>query len=191
MDKAVICSFINLLKERFEHASPTKEDAVRYTYYLALMQHNAAKHYNVVMEASVKELGSQEVDTWIKGEEPGHDIFIEFKYDRDRESRINSTKRAADLFNDFFKLARIPVGRGRRYVVYLCDERMRPYWKNRNGFEKVMNMQVRDRMELDKDFVQARRKTFIKAIKGFNRCSVRLIHPHEDKAWDLRIFEVL
>lgn len=192
MEKAVTEKFIELLKDRFSHGVLTKEDAVRYTYFLALMQHGRTKHYDVVMEANVDEIGEREIDTLIKGQKTGEDVFIEFKCDRDRASTPNRTQRAADIFLDFFKLGRIPVDRGKRYVIYLSGVKMRPYWRNGSGFEKVMNMTIGDKFTITDDFLAARQQTFTKSIGSLGAsCCVSLLCMHEEHEWDLRIFEVL
>jgi hypothetical protein len=191
MNPQTLKLFIQLLAERFENGAPTKEDALRYTFFLALIQSSKVKHYDIILEAAVEGLALREIDTLIKGGSQDEDVYIEFKYDRDRSSRPNLTQRAADIFFDFFKLARIPLGSGQRYVVYLSGLSMRPYWKNGNGFEDIMNMPVGTWYRINQGFLMSRQPTFLKVIGDYGiDCEVGLRFRHEEKLWDLRIFEI-
>ena len=193
MDPAVTDCFIELLRERYKQKPPplTKEDAVRYTYFLALFQQRAVEHYDIVLEAGVDGLKGREIDTLILGRELRPAFYLEFKHDRDR-TKIKPTKRAADLFSDVLKMAKISIANAEKFVVYLSEIKMRSFWSSGDSFKKIMTLEKGETLKIDQTFLENCPASFRKNVRWKDAaCEVRVVLKENADEWDLRIFQVL
>lgn len=149
--QAVLEEFAALLRTRFESGTFTTEDSVRYTFYAAALRHGVQPG-EVILEYPHPAISGGEVDTLISAAQGRSAIALEFKYDRANPGGANQnrTQRAAAVFVDIFRLARIPgTTVQRRYFVYVTDEEMAGYFRNpANRLDAVFNAPVGSKVRI-------------------------------------------
>lgn len=191
----VFKKFSTLLNERLcRNADNTTEDAVRYTFFIALLRQTDITHHEIILEYPHPKIKNAKIDTYI--ERKG--LVIEFKYHRKIPSRRNAprTARAGDLFNDIYRLTQFPIdlnnSKFTRWFVYLTDSEMADYFKRNNNLSNFFDLQKDGVFEITPCIISLQPLSFIKMIKcPFNakiKCVWKKEMPHEHY---LRVYEIL
>jgi hypothetical protein len=100
--------FAELLRRRLKRGVFTTEDAVRYTFFIALVQALSLQPGDIVLEHDHGTIARARIDTWIPSFD-GRAYGIEFKYDRPIPSGKSTplTLKAGHIIKDMFRLAKI------------------------------------------------------------------------------------
>lgn len=167
MKEEVFEEFSSLLETRLKNDSYTTEDAVRYTFFVALTRKTSIEPHEIMLEYpyDVKEsekASKEKIDTYI--ESSGNKIAIEFKYHRELPSKKNSAKTqlAGKLFNDICRLYRFNKENKNkenknknennysitRYLVYLTRSEMANYFEK--NFPTFFNSEKCEVLSLEK-----------------------------------------
>ena len=135
-----------LLERRLKRGVFTTEDAVRYTFFIALVQALSLQPEDIVLEHDHGAIARAKIDTWIPSFE-GHAYGIEFKYDRPIPSGKNAplTQKAGQIIKDMFRLAKIDTTlKAETVFVYLATREMAGYFSNpNNGLADLFGLQDR------------------------------------------------
>lgn len=131
--RSILDSFTKLLEERLTNEVFTTEDAVRYTFFLTLIENRYCKHTDILLEMPHPTIPKGEVDLFIHAGDTHPATAFEFKYDRPIPSEKNAprTQKAGAVFKDLFRLARVPKETAtQRFFIYLTAQEMADYFRN-------------------------------------------------------------
>ena len=188
--------FADLLEERLAAKVPTVEDAVRYTFFHALLSSAACRHTEVIIEYPHPVIKSKEIDLLIIPQDSGASSALEFKYDRaiPSEQGINKTNRAGALFNDLLRLAHVPESTAtRRYLIYVTDLQMASYFRNPgNRFDSFFELENGEELYVGREFIEGRRPSFTAKVlcpfisfKGIGVYRCNLSEQHFLRIWQI------
>jgi len=164
MLQTTIMRFSELLEIRLKNGVFTTEDAVRYTFFSALMETTDLQPHHVIPEQPHPAMLGKKIDTYITGADIC-DIAMEFKYDRSSETESNSptTQKSSALFCDFQRLLMIPSSPCvQRIMVYLTDQEMASYLDG--NVSELWHLAVEEKLILNASFFNNRTKTFMNEL---------------------------
>jgi hypothetical protein len=135
---SVFKAFNQLLHRRRARGSLNKEDAIRYSFFHALVTTGLVDPADVFLETLHTGLaGRREVDLMVPRREGTPGLLIEFKYDTRLQGsgNLNRTKRAAAVLFDLYRLSTYePEQPWRRLMVYVSESEMVGHFRSaRNG----------------------------------------------------------
>ena len=188
--------FAELLDERLRSGVPTTEDAVRYTFFHALLASSGYRHTDVVLELPHPAMEGAQIDLVVRARGELPSFAGEFKYDRTNPGGTtqNRTQRAGAVFNDLFRLARVPDSlTPAKYFIYLTDPEMASYFRNpSNELPRFFELPIGQSFPVTHGFVAARARTFREKIRGsITECTaVGALRRELAGGHCLRIYEV-
>jgi hypothetical protein len=140
----------------------TTEDAVRYTFFIALVQAVHLLPEDIVLEHSHGTIARARIDTWIPSF-CGCAYAIEFKYDRPIPSGKTTplTQKAGQILKDIFRLATIHgTPRVEAILVYLATRAMAGYFGNpNNGLADLFGLRPGSSLRIDNRYLANRPET--------------------------------
>lgn len=165
----VFRNFTQLLHQRQLRGSLNKEDAVRYSFFHALVTTGGIDQADIFLETPHLGLeGFKEIDLMVPPQESREGLLLEFKYDtRPPGGRnINSTDRGAALLRDLYRLSTYePEKHWRRLMVYVSDNAMANYFrKPGNGLTTFFDSQ--EESDIANLVLANTGRTYTKAFKG-------------------------
>ncbi|HNT24185.1 MAG TPA: hypothetical protein PKM21_07465 [Anaerolineales bacterium] len=188
--------FGSLLEERLLDGVFTTEDAVRYTFFMALLDAKYCKHTDISLEIPHPTIPKAEVDLFIRAGDGRPATAVEFKFDRPIPSEKNAprTQKAGAVFKDIFRLARVPgVNAQQRFFVYLAASEMTDYFCNpRNRLLSFFELPEGQTYPLTLAFVNEQAATFrLVAGEWAVPCTVIGAYRHDlSGRFALRIYRV-
>jgi hypothetical protein len=123
--------FAELLERRFQRGVYTTEDALRYTYFAALLE-SGMRPEEVELERPFPGQEKAELDDVAAGVPPA---VLEFKFHRPPPGGMNQNKTwlAGAVFRDFMRLAVAGPRLGAQaFFVYVADREMSVYFQNQH-----------------------------------------------------------
>ncbi len=192
----VFSSFAGLLEERFSTGPPTTEDSIRYTFFYALTATGYCLPIQILLETSHPSLPRAEIDLLILATKDRPSSAFEFKYSRKIPSENVSarTMKAGQVFNDLFRLARLPQSTAlHRYFIYITDQEMMGYFMNpANRLVEFLNLGIGRTYTLKSDLMLNRPNSFADQIGNrFIDCQIECVFTKQlPNRHALRIFEV-
>ncbi len=185
--------FVTLLRRRFEQGAATTEDAIRYTFFAALVD-CGLRPEQIIVEAPHPTLKRARMDTLLPSF-AGQTVALEFKYHRVLEGTWNRPKsaQAGSVFEDVRRLLLVPSTEARRrFLVYVTDQDMIKYMLNpKNGLKEFFELQPLKAMVVSDDFVTSKCGTFQKRVLGELYAKLRCLYMAElSNIHALRIYEV-
>jgi hypothetical protein len=186
--------FAELLERRLKRGVFTTEDAVRYTFFTALVQALNLQPEDIVLEHDHGAIARAKIDTWI----PSFDdraYGIEFKYDRPIPSGKNAplTQKAGQVIKDMFRLAKIEATLNAETIfVYLATREMAGYFSNpNNGLADLFELGTGASLRIDSRYLANRPETFRGAAGEVVPCTITSLCSRElSNAHRLRVFNV-
>jgi hypothetical protein len=154
-------AFIELLAQRLRLSVPTSEDAIRYTFFAALLK-SGLEPERFVPEFQHPEIAGAKVDAAILSENGEPYAALEFKYDKRNPSGTPQPlpMKAGAAFADLRRLARLPNSLERLFI-HVMDDELSTYLKSsRNGLHTVYGLDVGARLNIVPEFFQSRSTTF-------------------------------
>lgn len=186
--------FGELLERRLKLGVYTTEDAVRYTFFAALIQALNLRPEDIVLEHDHGSIARAKVDTWIPffG---GRCYAIEFKYDRPIPSGRNAplTQKAGQIIKDMFRLAKIDTTMGAEAVfVYLATREMTGYLGNpNNGLANLFRLGTGSSLHINSGYLFSCPETLRRSAGEVTPCIVTSLYSRElCNAHQLRVFEI-
>lgn len=162
--KSVFADFADLIEQRLSSGVFSTEDAVRYTFFHALLKNNFCLHPDIVLELPHPTIPKAEIDLFICPQEERPAIAVEFKFDRPIPSEKNAprTQKAGAVFKDLFRLARVPGLKAQsKFFVYLASSEMSDYFRNpQNRLLPFFELPNDKTYSLTPDFVKGQAATF-------------------------------
>jgi hypothetical protein len=154
----VFSEFSSLIHTRLSTSIHTTEDSIRYTFFVALLNHTNLKPHDIVLEYPHPTI-SGESDTFIPSLN-GQPVVIEFKYDRDipSGSSVPKTQNAGELFADIYRLSKFTaLPEPERFLVYCTDQIMAQYFrKPANRYSGFFDLACGHTMLIDQKFPDSR-----------------------------------
>ena len=189
-----LCLFAELLERRLKRGVFTTEDAVRYTFFIALVQALSLQPEDIVLEHDHGAIARAKIDTWIPSFD-GHAYGIEFKYDRPIPSGKNAplTQKAGQIIKDMFRLAKIDTTlKAETVFVYLATREMAGYFSNpNNGLADLFGLRTGSSLHIDSRYLANRPETLRRAAGEVTPCMVMSLCSREfAAAHQLRVFRV-
>lgn len=186
--------FGELLERRLSLGIFTTEDAVRYTFFIALIQALNLCPEDIVLEHNHGTIARARIDTWIPSF-GGRAYGIEFKYDRPIPSGKNVplTQKAGHIIKDLFRLAKIDASLGADTVfVYLATREMAGYFGNpNNGLADFFTLRTGLSLRIDSQYLASRSETLRRSAGEITPCMVTSLCSRElSNAHQLRIFGI-
>ncbi len=186
--------FAELLERRLKRGAFTTEDAVRYTFFAALIEALSLRPEDIVLEHDHGGIARAKIDTWIPSFD-GYAYGIEFKYDRPIPSGKNAplTQKAGHVLKDMFRLAKIDATlKVETIFVYLATREMAGYFGNpNNGLADLFGLRAGASLRIDSRYIANRPETLRRAAGEVTPCIVSSLHSCEiANAHQLRIFAV-
>ncbi|HKO13415.1 MAG TPA: hypothetical protein VJV22_15680 [Acidobacteriaceae bacterium] len=176
---AVFQRFAELLAERFATGIYSTEDAVRYTFFLALLEAGGYEHTDISLEEPLVGCKGREVETMVHANGGRPAAALEFKYDRVKLASQNRPQRAGAILRDIGRLAQVHAQESRDvFLVYLTDRGMDSYLTNpRHRLEDVFDQAVGGQCSLTLDYYHKDRPDSLsKAVQHFGApCTVSCI----------------
>jgi hypothetical protein len=155
--------FAQSLSTRLTSGIHTTEDAIRYTFFLALITRSAMQPHEIILEYPHPNIKGAEIDTYI----PSFlkcAIAIEFKYDRNipSKSSVPRPQNAGELFKDMCRLSEINTSSNtQRILVYCTDNIMATYFANpKNNHAKFFGLRKNERIKVDAGYLRDKPDTF-------------------------------
>ncbi len=150
----------NLLNKRLTMGTYTTEDSVRYTFFLALKDHDTQPEH-IILEDSHPKIDNALVDMSFplaNDKRP----FFEFKYHRTPKDRKYKpwAKKCGQLFNDIYRQYRLSDDQNEAYIIYIYTDEVKQYL-NKNGYKHIIE---EPDVTIDDDFLQDRPKTMRECI---------------------------
>jgi hypothetical protein len=190
---ATLKHFGDLLDLRLKREVFTTEDAVRYTFFAALLAKGGLYAHDVVLEHRHPSIAGAEIDTWAPTF-GGKGLAVEFKYDRALPGGKNTprTQRAGHVFHDLYRLRMVP-GEMQRVFVYLTGPEMAKYFSNPvNGLSGFFTLHAGHTLLIDADFMRTKAPSFVAACQETPDVQVSQLHSRSlPLEHQLRIYEVL
>jgi len=186
--------FSYLLEQRLRKNIFTTEDAVRYTFFAALMDTTDLQPDNVIPEYPHPARPKAEIDTWLTDASGGGNTAFEFKYDRAIPSGLNTnvTQKSGKLFCDFQRLALIPLeSNASRFCVYLASQAMSGYWSN--NFRDFWSLNVSESLALNPAYLAKKPETFKAQLIGNQSFSATITLRYSSslpEQHELRVYEI-
>ena len=186
--------FAAFLDRRLKRGAFTTEDAVRYTFFAALIEALNLLPEDIILEQNHGSIARAKIDTWIPSLD-GYAYGIEFKYDRPIPSGKNAplTQKAGHVLKDIFRLAKIDASlKVETIFVYLATREMAGYFGNpNNGLTDLFGLGAGASMRIDSKYIASRPETLRRAAGEVTPCIVSSLHSCEiANAHQLRIFGV-
>jgi len=196
MNNEIYQAFYNHLKDRLEKKVFTTEDSVRYSFFAALLSSTRLTPSNIVLEYPHEGIPGAEVDTYIP-QYDGHEVIIEFKYDRAMPGGGNlpRTQKAGSLFKDIGRLTLfIPRSQSKptRLFIHMTDGEMATYMGNAgNGLDTYFNLPVGSCLRVDLPFFQNKAAVFQRSAgQPFKATLIGRFSGELPNRHFLRIFEI-
>jgi hypothetical protein len=184
--------FGELLHTRLEKGVFTTEDAVRYTFFAALLQSGSFHPHEVIPEFRHPAIAGAQIDTWIPSFD-GRGLAVEFKYDRDIPSGRNAprTHKAGKIFHDLYRLGEIG-SEIHRVFVYLAGPEMSQYFTNAaNRLTAFFALPRGHSLIVDSAFVAGRSPTFTAALGATPNIAVSALYSRSlPRSHEVRVYEV-
>jgi hypothetical protein len=186
--------FGELLERRFKLGVYTSEDAVRYTFFVALIQALDLRPEDIVLEHDHGSIARAKIDAWVPSF-GGRSYAIEFKYDRPIPSGRNAplTQKAGHIIKDMFRLAKIDTAVGAEAVfVYLTTREMAGYFSNpNNGLADLFGLGTGSSLTIDNRYLLSRPETLRRSAGDVTPCILTCLCSRElCQAHKLRVFGV-
>lgn len=189
--------FVAMLRDRFAASAFTTEDSIRYTFYAAASLHAGVRPIDVILEYPHPTIAGAEIDTMIAANAERESMAVEFKYDRANPggSNQNRTQRAAAIFLDVFRLAKVPAGlAARRYMVYVTDSEMAAYLRNpANKLTAFFDGRAGSKLSLDPSWSATFAQTFRTRVEP-HACSCATVATYSADFANgvcVRVYEVM
>jgi hypothetical protein len=186
--------FADLLERRLKRGVFTTEDAVRYTFFVALIQTLNLQPEEIILEQDHGTIAGARIDTWIPSFD-GCAYAIEFKYDRPIPSGKNAplTQKAGQAVKDIFRLAKIDAAlKAEAVFVYLAMREMAGYFSNpNNGLADLFRLNTRSSLCIDRGYLANRPDTLRRSAGEITPCTATSFCSRElSGAHQLRIFGI-
>ena len=188
--------FAKLLDGRLKTGTFMTEDSVRDTCLNAMFSNGICRHTDVVLEKPNPTIEKAKLDAVVTARDNEPSMAFEFKYSRKNPGQTNQprTQKAGDVFNDVFRLARVPESTAKfTYFVYLTDCEMASYFRNPpSGLRDFFQLREGESFKLTPDFVARRAETFRRRVKTNEiECAATSIFSREiANEHSLRIYEI-
>ena len=191
----VLAEFSRLLRRRLELGTFTTEDAVRYTFFYALLSKGRVQPHEIILEWPHPNIARTQIDTYVASSS-GMSLAIEFKYDREIPSgqAIPKPQNAGELFKDMDWLVRIAdYPSMRRILVYLANRLMVTYFSNaENGHTSFFGLGKGTRLRVDDSYLIGKPATFVKSLGVQPRFQLECLWSESmPKQHELRVYEVV
>ena len=164
----IFSDFAELLNTRFGRGILTTEDSVRYTLF-ASMLYNGLEPDGVILEFPHPTIARAQVDTWMP-EFDGHNVAIEFKYDRDPPGGKNQpkTQKAGSAFRDLRRLELVNAhSKATCYFIYVTTKEMDVYFRNSaNGHKELYDLLPGAYLNIRQNYFSDKPQTFMKYLEG-------------------------
>lgn len=191
----VLVKFTELLARRLGGGVYTTEDAVRYSFFVGLIETLGLNPEDIVLEYDHDKIARAKIDTWIPAF-AGRAYAIEFKYDRLIPSQKNQprTQKAGQIIKDLFRLAQIFSPNAIEAVfIYLTSREMAGYLSNpHNGLADLFELELGASLPIDEGYLSGRANTLQRAAGSVVPCTVDALHScslpneHELRAYGVR-----
>lgn len=170
-----IIKFTELLDRRLQRGVFTTEDAVRYTFFIAVVEALGISPEDIILEFPHKKIPRAKIDTWIPNF-GDRGFAIEFKYDRPIPSEGNQprTQKAGNLIKDVFRLAQIhSQGAIDALFIYLTSKEMADYLGNpTNGLRELFDLKEGKALRIDDRYLATRAGTLRNAAGAVIPCTI-------------------
>jgi hypothetical protein len=167
--------FAELLDRRLSRRVFTAEDAVRYTFFVALLETLGIPPDEIVLERPHPRIPRAEMDTFIPSL-AGRATAIEFKYDRPIPSNRNLPlpQKAGGVIRDLFRLASFEIDDAiDGLFVHLACVELADYWQNaRNGLADLFGLRKGARLVIDDAYLVSRSPTLQSAAGPVVPCEI-------------------
>jgi hypothetical protein len=192
MLQAALERFGELLQIRLEKGVFTTEDAVRYTFFAALLQRGGLNPEDVIPEFRHPAIPGAQIDTWLPSFD-GRGLAVEFKDDRDTPSRRNAprTQKAGKVFHDLYRLGEV-AQEMHRVFVYLTGPEMTSYFTNPiNGLTEFFSLPQNRTLTVGSIFVSGRAATFVASLGAVPNIVVTALYSRSlPRHHEVRVYEV-
>lgn len=184
--------FAELLERRLQLRIFTTEDAVRYTFFIALIKALGLKPEDIILEYDHSAIARAKIDTWIPLY-AGIAHAIEFKYDRPIPSQRNAplTQKAGQVLKDIFRLAQAySADKIDAVFIYLATREMAGYFSNQ--LPNFFNLKPGASLAIDSNYLDSHAATLRSAAGAVVPCTVDALlsrswpSQHELRAWAVR-----
>ena len=186
--------FGEMLERRFARRVNTSEDAIRYTFFLALFQALSVQPEDVILEHDHGTIARAKIDTWIPLLN-GRSYAVEFKYDRPipSGSSLPLTQKAGHLIKDLFRLAKLDLElRAYGVFVYVATDSMVRYFSNpNNGLSDLFQLPHGETIAIGESYLAARASTLLRTAGEPTSCAITTLFSKAlPNGHVLRIFDV-
>jgi hypothetical protein len=178
---AAFSRFAELLDRRLTLKVATSEDAVRYTFFYALIDALNLKPEDIILEHDHTSIARAKIDTWIPNY-ADRAYAIEFKYDRPIPSKLNPplTQKAGQVFRDVFRLAQAHLpDKIETIFIYLTTREMASYFSNTaNGLAEFFNLRPGANLTIPSNYLDLRAATLRRAAGAVIPCTAGILLSH-------------
>lgn len=184
--------FGSLLETRLSKNVFTTEDAVRYTFFAALLETRNLAPDEVVLEYRHDGIAKALIDTWLPTV-GAHGTLIEFKYDRDIPSGRNNprTQKAGKIFNDLYRLGKAAHDVHKLFVYLASREMTKHFLSTRNRLQPFFELPPGSPLRIDDSFLSGRAASFMSMLSAPPNVEIRSLYARAlPMDHEIRVYEI-
>jgi hypothetical protein len=170
--------FASSVSIRLQRGVHTSEDAIRYTFFWAILNELHLRPEDIILEHSHTGIDRAEVDFYLPVCDGTPGFIAEFKYHRKGAATTASPRplQAGAIIRDFDRLSRyVTSTQLQRYLVYVTDSEMHNYLsKRRDDVGRFYDGASVDDVRIDEAYVSGASQTLRDYAGAISPCTVRL-----------------